>query len=112
MKRMITLLATLMLGIASIFAQDIKEIEIKTSAECDECKVAIEEAVNDLTGIDTCSLDIPTRILTVRYDAEDLELETIKKAINMAGYDADDTKATKRGLANLPDCCKPGGMGK
>lgn len=111
MKRITLNIAIMIFTAISAFAGE-QTIEINTSAECDMCKEAIEEAVNDLSGVKSCELDIPSKVLTVTYEDEDLEKETIKKAINMAGYDADDTKATKRGLRNLPDCCRPGGMGK
>ncbi|GAB5465741.1 MAG: hypothetical protein Kapaf2KO_11770 [Candidatus Kapaibacteriales bacterium] len=109
MKNLFITIVTILLSCASLIAAE-KEVVIKTSAECEECKIAIEEAVNELPGIAKADLNIPTKELTVVFDDEDIELEIIRKAINKAGYDADDTKATKRGLANLPDCCKPGGM--
>jgi copper chaperone CopZ len=111
MKKITINIAIMIFAAVSALAAE-QTIEINTSAECDMCKEAIEEAVNDLSGVESCDLDIASKVLTVTYEDEDLEKETIKKAINMAGYDADDTKATKRGLRNLPDCCKPGGMGK
>jgi len=112
MKKLVLSILISIITVITVFAAELETVKINTSAECDECKITIEEAVNDLSGVDSCSLDVPTKVLTVTYLADDIDLATIREAINRAGYDADDTKATKRGLRNLPDCCKPGGMKK
>jgi periplasmic mercuric ion binding protein len=86
-----------------------KEIEIKTTAQCGMCKERIEEAVNDLDGIQKADLDVETKVLTVNYDPEEVDSEDIRKAVTRVGYDADDNKASKRAYKKLPKCCQLGG---
>ncbi len=91
------------------YAKDVKEVKIKTSAQCGMCKEAIEKAVNKLDGIEKVNLNVDTKNAEVNYDAEKTNLDKIKKAINLAGYDADDTKADPKAYRKLPKCCKKGG---
>lgn len=84
----------------------IKEAKIKTSAVCDHCKARIEKAVNKLDGIESSNLDTETKVLTVKYHFDILNLESIKTAINKTGYDADDMAADKDAKDKLPNCCK------
>ncbi len=85
---------------------EVKEVKIKTSAECEMCKTAIEKAVNKLSGIEKSNLDYKTRILTVKYDNEKTTLDKIKTAVSKAGYDADEVKADKKAFRKLPKCCQ------
>jgi copper chaperone CopZ len=86
-----------------------KEAKIKTSAICDECKDRIEKAVHRLDGIESANLDVNTKILTVKYDSDDTDIETIRKAVNKAGYDADDQPSDKKAYKKLPACCQKDG---
>lgn len=94
---------------AASYAKDIKEIKIKTSAQCGMCKEAIEKAVNKLDGIEKANLNLETKEAEVKYDAEKSSPEKIRKAISLAGYDADDIAADPKAYRKLPKCCKKGG---
>lgn len=83
--------------------------EIKTSAQCEQCKERIEKAVKKLDGVEFAELNVETKILTVKFEEEDINLEKIKKTVNKTGYDADDMPADKRAYAKLPKCCQKGG---
>ena len=88
------------------------EAEIKTSAECGSCKERLEEKLNYTKGIKFAELDVPTKVLTVRFNQKKLSLDDIRKIISEVGYDADDVKAVAESVEKLPACCKPGGMDK
>ena len=88
---------------------NVKESKIKTTSECDMCKARIEKAVKKLDGIKSAVLDVPTKILTVKYDQEEVTLEKIRKTVSKAGYDADSVKANAKAYSLLPPCCKIGG---
>jgi periplasmic mercuric ion binding protein len=118
MKKTIYLIATLFaffaINISGTFAQEtkaegFKTDSIKTSAECDMCKTAIEKAVNKLIGIKSCNLDVESKVLAVTYDEDKVTISKIRKAINKAGYDADNEPSDPRAYAKLPSCCKKGG---
>lgn len=102
-------LAASLVAIVVCFATlhaEVKEVKIKTTAECEMCKTAIEKAVNKLSGIEKSDLDYKTRILTVKFDTEKTTLDKIKTAVSKAGYDADEVKADKKAFRKLPKCCQ------
>jgi mercuric ion binding protein len=84
----------------------IQEIKIKTSAVCDMCKETLEKAMAYEKGVKKSTLDVDSKILTVSYDPKKTSPEKIKKAITIAGYDADEMHANDRAYENLNPCCK------
>lgn len=99
----------LLFAINISMAETIKEVKIKTSAQCELCKAAIEKAVNQLSGIKSVNLNLKTKEAEVKYDEDEVKLDKIRKAITNAGYDADDMPADKKAYRKLPKCCKKGG---
>jgi|GEM_PF-3196529 len=86
--------------------------KIKTSAECDTCKEAIEKAVNRLDGVKESNLEVSSKIFTVKFENDEIDIKKIKFIINREGYDADNTKANPKAYNRLPECCKVNGMEK
>ena len=56
------------------------------SVHCHACKLNIEEALDELDGVDSSSVDLPTRSVTLTYDPDVVELPEITEAIEDAGY--------------------------
>jgi periplasmic mercuric ion binding protein len=83
-----------------------QEVKIMTSAVCEMCETTIENKMFKTKGVRTSSLDVPTKVLTVLYDTKHTSVETIRKAINDVGYDADDSPATAEAYEKLHACCK------
>ncbi len=54
---------------------------------CDHCKMSIEGAVNELTGVDSAVVDIEGRSVAVSYDDANLAREAIVTAIEEQGYE-------------------------
>ena len=54
----------------------------------------------------SASLDVPSKVLTVTYRADKTTPETLRTAVQTTGYDADDLTADARAYNRLPDCCK------
>lgn len=88
----------------------IKTAKFKTSAECGMCKKRIEKALGKVEGITYSKLNVPTKILKVKYDSDKLCEEDIRNAVAAVGYDADDIEANPKAYKKLPKCCKKGGM--
>jgi mercuric ion binding protein len=106
-----TLIAALIMSITSVFAQTKnskmeQKIEIKTSAVCGMCKATISKAMKKEAGVIASALDIKTSVLTVNYDPTKTTPEKIRKAVTMAGYDADDMPADPSAYSKLDACCK------
>lgn len=85
-------------------------VVLQTSAECGDCKVRIEDALNYAKGVKFAELDLETKKVTVKFAPKKISLEQIKRVINETGYDADSSKAVKAAVLKLPLCCQPGGM--
>jgi copper chaperone len=54
---------------------------------CNHCKMSIEGAVNELSGIDSATVDIDGRSVAVAYDDESQTREAIVAAIEEQGYE-------------------------
>lgn len=50
------------------------------------CAVRVDRALMALNGVDSTSLDFAGGVLTVDYDAADLEPEALVNALAEAGY--------------------------
>lgn len=84
--------------------------KIMTNAECGACKEKIEGALNFERGIVFAELDIPSKVVTVKFKKDVITLDKIRVIVSELGYDADEVKANTTAQSNLPACCKPGGM--
>ncbi|MCX6243950.1 MAG: heavy metal-associated domain-containing protein [Bacteroidetes bacterium] len=94
--------------ISGSFAEDKKntEIKIKTSAVCGMCKDRIEQGMAYEKGIKDVSLDVDTKIATIKYNSSKTTPGEIRNAISKLGYDADSIPADKTAYDKLPPCCK------
>lgn len=54
---------------------------------CDHCKMSIEGAVNELSGIESAEVDVAGRKVDVSFDPSAQNLETIVTAIEEQGYE-------------------------
>ncbi|PKQ68260.1 heavy-metal-associated domain-containing protein [Raineya orbicola] len=108
MKKFAFLFA-LMFGVMLAFAQeasDLQEVQIKTSAVCGMCKKKIEKDLSYEKGVVSADLNVETKIVTIKYNPKKTNVTKIKKAINKAGYDADELPANPKAYKKLPECCK------
>ena len=100
--------------IGDISAQEKKVMTaiINTSAECNSCKVRLEEKLNHISGIRFAELNLESKDLRVSYNSKKISLNKIRNIISQVGYNADNIIANPNSVKKLPDCCKPGGMNK
>ncbi len=97
----------LMLSSSASFAQKgVQTITIRTSAVCDMCKERIEKEMAFTKGVTSATLDVKTAVLTVSYKASKTDPATLRKAINLIGYDADSSPADHKAYEDLHHCCK------
>lgn len=114
-KILIAAICMSIINITGAFAQaktgdrKVETVEIKTSAVCGMCKSTIEKALSKESGVSKSKLDVKTKTVAVTYDPAKTSPEKIKKAITMAGYDADDMPADSTAYSKLHDCCKKDG---
>ena len=84
-------------------------VVIHTSANCGQCKTTIETALGKVKGIKSTKLDVASHDATVQYAPKKIDAAAIRKAITLAGYDADELPANQEAHDNLPACCRKGG---
>ncbi len=112
MKNYVTILFISFLALnANAQQKKTQTVIIQTSAECEECETRLEDKLNYTKGIKFAELEMNSMKLTVKFNSKKISLEQIKKEISKLGYSADELPADPEGLAKLPECCKPGGMG-
>lgn len=92
------------------FAKNKNEVteKITTSAVCTMCKDRIESNLKKIDGILESSLDVNSKVLTVKFDKTKITLDDIRKKLSDIGYDADNVKRDVRAYKKLPPCCKDG----
>jgi copper chaperone CopZ len=62
--------------------------------------------MHKIKGLKMYELDEKKMTITVYYNTQKTNLQTIKKAISQLGYDADDVKADVSAYEKLDGCCK------
>lgn len=75
--------------------------------QCGSCGANINDHIRDANkGISKVEVDPKANTITVTYDAAKTTPEKIREAINAAGFNADDKKATSEAVNKLDGCCK------
>lgn len=95
-------------------AQSGKEtLTVKTNIHCDHCQkcescaARIYRYLKDTPGVRKVDINDKEETITVDYKADKTSPETIRKAINEAGFEADDQQPSADQLAGLDGCCRP-----
>ncbi|KDR94379.1 Cu+-exporting ATPase [Peptoclostridium litorale DSM 5388] len=75
-------------GYGASLKEDLREITIPIQGmTCASCVRAVEKALSKLDGIKTASVNIATENAKIVYDADEVRISGIKKAIKDAGYE-------------------------
>lgn len=114
MKNLVVFILAL-ISFSTSFAQEPKKnqkVVIKTAIYCDHCKECetcgknFQANMLKIKGLKMYELDEKKMTITVYYNAQKTNLQTIKTAISKLGYDADDVKADFKAYEKLDGCCK------
>lgn len=54
---------------------------------CSHCEASIKKAVGSLDGVDTVSVDLGGKKVTVEFDTDKVKIKQIEDAIEDQGYD-------------------------
>lgn len=93
---------------ANAYAGKGAKATIATSGKCDMCKSKIEKTLLDTKGVSYAYYNLANGSVKVKYDPAVTNIDGLRKAINMAGYDADSQPADKTAHDALPKCCQKG----
>lgn len=84
-------------------------IKIQTTAQCGDCKAAIEKQLNFEKGVKSAFLDTDSKIVTVIYNSSKTDPDKLRKSISIIGYDADSIPADPKAYKRLKPCCSKDG---
>lgn len=110
MKNILFICILLMGATSFTLSGEVITKKYKTSAECNSCKKRIEEKLNYTKGVRFAELDVPTKVLTVKFKKDQISEAELKKIVSNLGYDIAEVKANPEAYEALPACCKVGGM--
>lgn len=65
-----------------------KTVVYQTTLDCEKCAKKITENVSFEKGVKDLKVDVPTKQVTVTFDAARTDTLTLRKAINKLGYKA------------------------
>ncbi len=75
------------------------------AGNCDMCRARIEGKAYKTMGVANASWDEDSKMFTVSYDPEVVELTVIEQRISERGYDTVNYTADEETYKNLPACC-------
>ena len=86
---------------------DIDNAEINLpSIVCEKCAKTIENTLINEEGVESIKVKIEIRKAIISFHHLKTSISKLEKAINKAGYDANDKKADKKAYDKLADCCR------
>jgi len=83
-----------------------EKLEIKTSAQCGQCKDRIEKVFAYEKGVKKSDLNVTSKVLTVTYDPNKTTPDKLRQVLSRLGYDADGVSADPVAYKALPKCCQ------
>ena len=90
-----------------------EEMVINTpTIQCGMCQKIIEVGLAKVDGVSNPRVDLKTKKTILLHDPEKTNKKSIEKIVSELGYQANDLKANPDSYADLPACCKIGGMDK
>jgi periplasmic mercuric ion binding protein len=87
------------------FGQQTTKAEFKVYGACGMCETRIEKAAKSLDGVASADWNLESKMLTIQYDANKVELEDVHKKIAEAGHDTEMVRAKDEVYEKLPACC-------
>ena len=108
MKHLSLLITASLFSIMHIHAQSdqIKTESFKVYGNCGMCKNTIEKAAKSVKGVNSAVWDVKTDTISVSYDIQLTDSNSILQAIADKGYDSDSHRATDEAYYRLPGCCQ------
>lgn len=88
----------------SVFAQT-KTETFKVFGNCEMCKKRIESAVKS-SAVTQADWNVKTKQMTVTYDSERTNINTIQQQIAAIGHDTEKFVAANSIYQELPGCCQ------
>jgi periplasmic mercuric ion binding protein len=101
----LAVVASLMLSI-NVQAKESKEVKLQTTAKCADCKVKIEKGLKKVKGVETATLNLDDKIVTVKYDPTKTDETKIKGKLADLGYSPDSPADKQHKCSDSKAGCK------
>ena len=98
MKARITLIAltAMLLSATQVMAKDLRTVIFKVEQLCcEKCEAKVKKNIPFEKGVKALKCDIPTKTVSVTYDAEKTNIETLQKGFDKFKYTAEVVKEEK-----------------
>ncbi|MCA0959074.1 heavy-metal-associated domain-containing protein [Muricauda ruestringensis] len=106
MKKGITVFVIMLISVVG-FAQDKnKKMTFEVDGKCEMCKMRIEKAALDVSGVKYATWDVASHQLSLVMDERKTNSMKIKSAIAAVGHDTKELKATQEAYDAVHPCCK------
>lgn len=79
--------------------------EFKVFGACGMCETRIENAARSVAGVTSADWNRQTKMLTLEYDADKVNLDDVHNKIAEVGHDTDKVRAKDEVYKALPACC-------
>jgi periplasmic mercuric ion binding protein len=109
MKKILFIATFLMFAFTGANAQKKSKTEsvtFQTSAKCGMCKMRLEKDMSLAKGVQTATLDLTDKKMTLVYNPRKTNKTKLQNAIAKIGYDADEVVANQKSHDALPGCCR------
>ncbi len=78
-----------------------ESVRLLTNAHCEGCKTKIEKALKKVEGVESASLDLPSKVVEVKYNPEKTNVDALISTIKKVGYEA--AIYSENSKINLPE---------
>lgn len=103
--KVLSLVSMFLLGTTMVFAQA-KTEKFKVYGNCGMCEARIEKAAKGVDGVSSADWEQETKMIEVEYNAGEVEMMDVHKAIAKVGHDTEKVEAEDKVYEGLPGCCK------
>jgi copper chaperone CopZ len=86
------------------FSQSMKTTDFKVYGNCGMCENRIEKAAK-IDGVTSAEWSQETKMLTLQYDPQKVNLDDVHQNIANAGHDTEKVRAQDATYNSLPACC-------
>lgn len=62
------------------------------SISCDHCKQTVETTLRGFEGVEEAIVDVPNKVVVLRYDPDAVPLSNLEEALSEEGYDVADVR--------------------
>ncbi|MBC7913606.1 MAG: heavy-metal-associated domain-containing protein [Pyrinomonadaceae bacterium] len=91
--------------ISSVLGYHEKTATVKVWGNCGMCKARIEKALK-IDGVNKADWNVETKMLTVSYDSNTINLDQIQQVVATSGHDTEKFRSADLVYVKLPGCCR------